>query len=87
MRATVQSTSGDVAFDCDSLLDSGASQCYVDKDYALSAGLTLRKLAHPVPAYNADGTENVAGTIDATVVVNIRIGAHIERLTMFVTKI
>ncbi|KAF6765495.1 hypothetical protein DFP72DRAFT_839329 [Ephemerocybe angulata] len=48
MRATVQSTTGDVAFDCDTLLDSGASQCYIDKEYALSAGLTLRQLAHPM---------------------------------------
>ncbi|KAF5318293.1 hypothetical protein D9611_014340 [Ephemerocybe angulata] len=85
LHASFQTTNNDIAFDADALLDSGASECYIDAAYAESIGLSTVPLAHPVPAYNADGTENVAGLISATATMFMRIGAHTERIKLFLS--
>ena len=38
------------------LLDSGATGCYVDRDFAERNALDIERLPRPVPVYNADGT-------------------------------
>ena len=46
-----------------SLVDSGATGEFIDRDYAKSCWFNLQKLTCPIPVYNIDGTSNEAGSM------------------------
>ena len=69
----------------DTLLDSGATGCFVDKSWALDRCLQLSKLVKPVPVLNVDGTMNQEGDITHYVLLTIGIGKHAEKLWCAVT--
>ena len=45
------------------LVDSGATGEFIDRDYAKSCQFNLVKLTQPIPVYNVDGTPNEAGSV------------------------
>ena len=45
------------------LLDSSATGLFLDMDYVKEQKLSTRKLTHPIPVVNVDGTPNEAGPI------------------------
>ncbi|KAG6325820.1 hypothetical protein ID866_13269, partial [Astraeus odoratus] len=45
------------------LLDSGATDCFVDKKWAQERHLKLLPLPKKVPVLNVDGTTNCAGEV------------------------
>jgi hypothetical protein len=67
-----------------SLVDSGASGCYVDKAFINKYHLPLESLAFPVQVFNADGSLNDSGPIQHTVTLFVCIGEHLEKLTLSV---
>ncbi|KAJ3524309.1 hypothetical protein NMY22_g11055 [Coprinellus aureogranulatus] len=87
LNSSFQSLDNSIAFDIAALLDSGASDCYIDKDYAYLNNLHLDYLAHPVSVFNADGSENDSGQIVATCTVLMKIQDHIERVRLYVVSI
>jgi len=62
------------------LLDSNATGCFVDKSWALDRHLQLSKLIKPVPVLNIDGTRNQEGDIMHYVLLTVGIGKHAEKL-------
>ena len=49
------------------LLDSGATTCFIDKEFVRQNRLNLVPLPIQIPIYNVDGTKNAKGMIKATV--------------------
>ena len=49
------------------LLDSGATECFINEEFARENGLNLTPMNHPAKIFNVDGTENQNGMIKATV--------------------
>jgi hypothetical protein len=45
----------------DALLDSGATQCYIDQEFVKKNNLNTRSLLLPIPVFNVDGTKNEKG--------------------------
>ena len=50
-----------------SLVDSGATREFTDREYAKSCQFNLQKLSHLIPVYNIDGSPNEAGSITEAV--------------------
>ena len=69
----------------DTLLDSGATGCFVDKSWAPERHLQLSKQVKPVPVLNVDGTRNQEGDITHYVLLTVSIGKHAEKLWCAVT--
>src|SRR5271170_4552165 len=46
-----------------SLVDSGATGEFIDREYTKTCQFNLQKLTHPIPVYNIDGYPNEAGSI------------------------
>ena len=69
----------------DTLLDSGATRCFIDKSWALERRIQLKPLKNPILVLNVDGTQNQAGDITHFVSVIIKIGSHAQKLWCAVT--
>ena len=67
------------------LLDSGATGLFIDREYVKSNRLPTRKLSHPIPVYNVDGSPNEAGSISEVVELLLRYDGHSERALFAVT--
>ena len=55
------------------LLDSGATEKFIDQNFAKAKGLKTKPLAKPIKVYNVDGTPNKRGTIRSYIDLNITI--------------
>ena len=64
------------------LLDSSATEMFMDRKMAEKHGLRLQKLERPVTVRNVDGTNNSRGAITYQVEVNVYYKSHIERIRM-----
>jgi len=60
------------------LLDSGATECFIDEEFAKKNGLNTTPMCHPAKIFNVDGTKNQNGTIKATVDLLVFIKGHSE---------
>ena len=67
------------------LLDSGATGCFIDKSWALEWRIELKPLKNPIPVLNVNGTRNQAGDITHFVSIIIKIGKHAENLWCAIT--
>jgi len=66
------------------LLDSGATECFIDEEFVKKNGLNITPMCHPAKLFNVDGTENQSGKIKATVDLMVFINGHSERARFFV---
>jgi hypothetical protein len=57
LPATFSGTSGSI------MVDSGATSCFIDFDFALSQNFPLRKKTHPEALLVVDGRKSSAGDI------------------------
>ena len=64
------------------LLDSGATEMFMDKKTAAKHRFKLQKLERPVAVRNVDGTNNSGGAITHQVEVNVYYKNHVERIGM-----
>ena len=64
------------------LLDSGATEMFMDKKMAVKHGFRLQKLERPVAVRNIDGTNNSERAIIHQVEVNVYYKSHVERMRM-----
>ena len=60
------------------LLDSGATECFIDEEFVKKNGLNMTPMCHPAKIFNVNGTENQNGTIKATVDLLVFIKGHSE---------
>jgi hypothetical protein len=70
-----------------SLLDSGATGMFIDRDYVKTNELTTRTLSHPIPVRNVDGTLNEAGSVHEVVELILRYKNHSEKAFFAVTSL
>ena len=63
VEVTVETTDTGKAYVELSLVDSGASGEFIDRDYVHRNKFTTRSLSVPIPVHNIDGTPNEAGSI------------------------
>ena len=64
------------------LLDSGATEIFVDKKFVEEHSFRLEKLDRPVEVKNVDGTSNSGGNITHELECNVFYRGHYERLRM-----
>ena len=83
--ATIVYNSGNSTVDTLTLIDSGAEGEFIDRDYARSIGIELRKLKQPIKPRNVDGTLNSTGTITHYAKVELTINERISEETLYVT--
>ena len=67
------------------LLDSGATEKFIDQNFAKSKGLKTKLLKTPIKVYNVDGTPNKRGTIRSYVNLDIEIHGRTRRERLLVT--
>jgi len=54
------------------LLDSGAMDNFIDRDFIQTKGINTQSIFRPIPVYNVDGSPNEAGQISEVVDVVLR---------------
>jgi len=64
------------------LLDSGATEMFMDKRMVARHEFKLKKLERPIAVRNMDGMNNNRGAITYQVKVNMYYKGHIERMRM-----
>jgi len=64
------------------LLDSSATEMFMDKKMAAKHGFRLQKLERPVVVRNVDGTNKSGGAIIHQVEVNVYYKSHVKRMRM-----
>ena len=69
------------------LLDSGATENFINFKYAQKMDLLIRRLPQERRLFNVDGTPNKAGTLKYYTDVNTRTGTKITRLRYFLTDL
>jgi gag-polyprotein putative aspartyl protease len=69
------------------LVDSGATECFIDTATAQRWGLPTRQLVYPHKIYNVDGTENKAGKITRSCMLRVRKGNKQAHQRFFITSL
>ena len=69
------------------LLDSGATENFIDPRTMEQLRLPIRKLAYPRIIYNIDGTLNKAGSITHVCPIKLQIGDQIQEMNFYVTDL
>jgi len=64
------------------LLDSSATEMFMDRQTAARHGFKLQKLERPIAVRNVDGTNNSGGAITHQVECNVFYKGHVERIRM-----
>ena len=62
------------------LLDSGATEMFMDRKFVEKHGFRMEKLDRPSKVTNVDGTDNVGGSIMHKIKCNIYYRGHVERM-------
>jgi len=69
------------------LLDSGATEIFMDKDFVEEQEFNLEKLDKPVEVKNVDGTDNNWGKIEYEIQCNMYFEGHVERIRVDVCRL
>ena len=89
MDVTVTVTTLDTqrAITTQALVDCGCTGSSINMGFVNRHGLQTRKVARPIPVYNADGTLNSGGPIAEFVDLHVQIQGHKERMSLAVTNL
>ena len=69
------------------LLDSGATENFMDSETVRRLRIGTRELPHPRRVFNVDGTENRAGTITRSCQLKVSRGEKSELQTFYITSL
>jgi len=69
------------------LLDSGATENFMNLQYAKWLKLPIKQLAEPRPLINVDGTENKSGEIKYYTDLSIQTGSNRSKLRFFLSDL
>ncbi len=69
------------------LLDSGATENFININYVKKLGIPIRRLSYERRLFNVDGTPNKVGTLKYYVDMSIRTGEKRTRLRYFLTNL
>ncbi len=70
-----------------SLLDSGATENFLNLEYAKWLRLPIKKMLHPRKLFNVDGTENKAGQLQYYTDLAIRTGSTTTNMRFFLMEL
>jgi len=70
-----------------SLLDSGATENFLNLNYAKWLRLTIKRLPFPRKLFNIDGTENKAGQLKFYTDLATRMGSTTTNMRFFLTQL
>jgi len=70
-----------------SLLDSGATENFLNLEYAKWLHLPIKKMTQPRKLFNVDGTENKAGQLQYYTDLAIRTGSTTTNMRFFLTEL
>ena len=87
LKVEVETTDTGEVKSIQSLVDSGATGLFIDRDYVKANRLTTRSLSAPIPVYNVDGTLNEAGSVTEVADLILRYKNHSERALFAVTTL
>jgi len=87
LRVEVESTENQQKYGIRTLVDSGATGVFIDREYVKSNQIPTRKLSTPIPVRNVDGTANMAGAITEVAELILRYNGHSERALFCVTSL
>jgi hypothetical protein len=74
-------------FSTTALLDSGATDSFIDKGMVDRHGLKVKILESPIPVFNADGGRNKLGDITGYVDLEMTVGDHKEVMRLHATSL
>ncbi|PFH46662.1 hypothetical protein AMATHDRAFT_133377, partial [Amanita thiersii Skay4041] len=74
-------------FTVKALLDSGCTGSCVNAEFITRHRINTQPLPRPIPVYNADGTQNIGGSLTHTVKLRMKIGAHEEVMDFGVSNL
>jgi hypothetical protein len=69
------------------LLDSGATENFMNQKYAEWLHLPIKQLENPRPLYNVDGTENRAGALQYYTDLSCQTGTQQTKLRFFLSDL
>jgi len=69
----------------EALLDCGATESLIDRDFVRSKGINTRTLSHNIPVFNVDGFPNEAGQISKVIEVVLCYKTYSERMLLAVS--
>lgn len=69
------------------MVDSGATTKFMNRRFVRENKVRTRKLKHPIPLYNIDGSLNKDGSISEIAVLYMKIGDHEEKVVFTITDI
>jgi len=69
------------------LLDSGATDNFIDRDFVRTKGINTWSIFRPIPVYNIDGSPNEAGQISEVVDVVLCYKTHSKRTLLAVSSL
>lgn len=69
------------------LLDSGCTSSIIDEAFVRKHNLPTWRLDKPIPAVNADSTENAVGLITRVTELSVSIGDHTEKLMFVIVQL
>jgi len=69
------------------LLDSRATEMFIDKEFTVEQGFKLEKLDRPLEVKNMDGTNNNGGRIEYEIKCNMYFEGHVERTRIDMCKL
>ena len=69
------------------LLDSGATENFMNLSYAKWLQLPIKELAQPRKLFNIDNTENVSGELRHYTDLQVQMGSRTTKLRFFLTHI
>ena len=74
-------------FYIEALIDCGATDSFIDQDLVKHEEIPVIQLHRPMPVYQSDGEQNLAGEVTGYIEVTMRIHDHKESIKFFVTKL
>ena len=69
------------------LLDSGATDNFIDRDFVQMKGINTWSISRPISVYNIDGSPNEAGQISEVVDIVLHYKTHSERMLLAVSSL
>ena len=69
------------------LVDSGATENFMNLDYTKWLQLPIKQLSYPRPLYNVDGTENKSGDLTHYTDLSLQMGTQKVNMRFFLTNL
>jgi len=83
----IGSTDTSKAHSVKALLDSGATDNFINKDFVRTKGISTQNISRPIPVFNVDSSPNEAGQISKVVDVVLHYKTHSERMLLAVSNL